>query len=319
MEKIEAIELLRSSSNYKKFKALDDLLIQALKPEIVITPTPIEQNLLGIGKSRFGGAPDLPAGFSSFQEPFHFLAQINLSELPESESQLPKVGFLYFFVNLKSLKSRSEITKEDCKVFYLNTPEEDLVRSQGSGNCFQLQFNKIYVLIDPESGPLAAALQSLDDAFEEKRDLKIRKQFEIFQKRCQLENFRKVSALEWCDLSAEEKKKQEEILALHPNNFFSSDYDLPSESYSGLAESFRTKQLKQENLKDNFQLLGIPHGWQIYDMANRDLLLSLDVTYGKSKAFPLEWNWHGQLLFFNPTSDLKNGRFDNIELELDID
>lgn len=328
MEKVAAIKLLRTSRKYKEFTFLDGLL-DLLRPEIIITPSKIDQNLLGLGISRFGGVPDLPDAFPlhSFQEQsLQFLAQINLSQLREMgiESLLPDSGWLYFFFNQKSLESGRKISKEDCKVIYVNAPVETLKRfsSDNVPSCFQLQFNQIYLLPDPNTEAIVASLQSLDAAFKQKRTLKIERQLAVFRERYRAENLKPVSPLEWCDLSAEERKKHEEVMALHPENVFNEfrDFDeLPSNIYSNFESFFRDKQLKKENLNDNFYLLGEPNGWQIYDIEDRELLLNLDVTYGKSKSFPPEWTWGGQLMFFVPKNDLKKGCFDNVICELDFD
>jgi uncharacterized protein YwqG len=62
------------------------------------------------GRSKFGGLPNLPPDLqwpngrshhrtTPKRTPLHFMAQIDLSELPRCDSDLPESGMLYFFAN----------------------------------------------------------------------------------------------------------------------------------------------------------------------------------------------------------------------------
>ena len=81
------------------------------KPSYRIVPSPLDEP--PIGSSRLGGLPDLPADFAWPQwspskrltdlngtpspAMLSFIAQINLSELPQLITGLPSAGWLYFF------------------------------------------------------------------------------------------------------------------------------------------------------------------------------------------------------------------------------
>jgi uncharacterized protein YwqG len=71
-----------------------------VRPAIRLTTTPSRG--FRVGQSRFGGRPDLPAGFTwprFASVPLAFLAQIDLSELPTGSARgaLPESGHLWFF------------------------------------------------------------------------------------------------------------------------------------------------------------------------------------------------------------------------------
>ena len=77
-------------------------LKQTLKYTIHLETSPAHGRSLGVGTSRLGGWPDLPAVLSWptwNQVPMAFLAQINLAEVApyDREYQLPPQGWLYFF------------------------------------------------------------------------------------------------------------------------------------------------------------------------------------------------------------------------------
>ena len=80
----------------------DDILVTA-RPAIDLI---LDGESIGtIGESRFGGAPDLPIGTAwpcnEAGESLSFLAQINLSEIPEFENNpLPARGWLQIFIGL---------------------------------------------------------------------------------------------------------------------------------------------------------------------------------------------------------------------------
>jgi uncharacterized protein YwqG len=125
-----------------------------------------------------------------------------------------------------------------------------------------------------------------------------------------------LSNLELTGVSAEERKVRKEIeqlmdpwvILLREN----SDEE-PDEIYDSFAESLLSDQLKIEQVKNNFSLLGYPSTQQHYDETNDRVLLFLS-SFTKLKNTPPNWNWD-QLVFFISKADLKAGRFDNIRAE----
>src|SRR5687767_2161561 len=87
------------------------------RPSVRLATQRVPYGQLGIGQSRIGGIPDVPAGFEwprwapsrqredKFGEPWHpeaatplgLIAQIDLSVLPQVDEGLPGRGWLYFF------------------------------------------------------------------------------------------------------------------------------------------------------------------------------------------------------------------------------
>lgn len=63
----------------------------------------LDEAKIGIGQSKFGGLPDLPASemwpITKNNKPMFFIAQINLAEVSafNTEKELPEKGVLYFF------------------------------------------------------------------------------------------------------------------------------------------------------------------------------------------------------------------------------
>jgi len=113
----------------------DDLMAM-VKPAIHIKTTRIaDETQLPIGASKFGGSPDLPAGFSwplwNF-EPLTFIGQLRMSDVApyDTEKVLPSTGQLYFFYEIDEMPSGSHpLDKDSCKVLYLadeNVPLERL-------------------------------------------------------------------------------------------------------------------------------------------------------------------------------------------------
>lgn len=89
-------ELLAQSSLGKKARMIASL--ERLSVQFTLTPN----KRLRIGKSRFGGLPDLPVGSKwpgGTKARLDFLLQINLSEVASVlvESPLPSKGFMWFF------------------------------------------------------------------------------------------------------------------------------------------------------------------------------------------------------------------------------
>ncbi|WP_161601452.1 YwqG family protein [Paenibacillus luteus] len=75
---------------------------QLVKPGFFIDPTITPEDQLSIGKSKIGGSPDTPTGFTWPDwegHPMSFIAQINLEEFPISsiDQNYPTTGILHFF------------------------------------------------------------------------------------------------------------------------------------------------------------------------------------------------------------------------------
>ena len=81
---------------------LQNAIIERLLPAIALAATATDDSDIAIGASKFGGAPDVAAGFEwpMWNElPLSFMAQINLDELApfDIEDKLPSSGLLLFF------------------------------------------------------------------------------------------------------------------------------------------------------------------------------------------------------------------------------
>ncbi len=79
-----------------------DELVELVRPAVFLHSCTVSSRDLPVGASRLGGLPDLPSEcvWPSWQgKPLSFIAQINLSELPEfsERSLLPQSGYLFFF------------------------------------------------------------------------------------------------------------------------------------------------------------------------------------------------------------------------------
>ena len=100
----------------------------------------IVQGSCEVGKSKFGGTPDLPQGFqwpyfrgqgldgTVARRPLGFLVQLNCAELAplDLEHRLPEKGMLYFFYELDSMKWGYDPQDKGCaRVYY--TEETNLV------------------------------------------------------------------------------------------------------------------------------------------------------------------------------------------------
>ena len=77
-------------------------LIELLRPAIALKATRADDADIAVGASKFGGTPDVPAGFEWpmwWQVPINFMAQINLDEIAafDIEDVLPSSGVLSFF------------------------------------------------------------------------------------------------------------------------------------------------------------------------------------------------------------------------------
>ena len=71
--------------------------------------------------SKFLGAPVFPEGFldkHGIGENDYFLLQMNLEELKDKDTLLPKEGFLYFFVDVDTYEAKVFHTTEELKEVY---------------------------------------------------------------------------------------------------------------------------------------------------------------------------------------------------------
>lgn len=103
-------------SGSMKELALGAALKQLSRNGITVTPAPVEASI-ETGKSKFGGKPDLPAGFAwpyyegvdysdvRANRPLAFLAQLNCADLQpyDTEGLLPQTGVLSFFYELETM------------------------------------------------------------------------------------------------------------------------------------------------------------------------------------------------------------------------
>lgn len=111
-----------------------------LKNSIHITPKPTEDALITTGSSKFGGSPDLPENIDWFeykQKPMSFLAQINLTETAEfdTDSKLPKKGILYFFYDAEQdAWGFDPKDKDGSKVFFYDGDTSKLERKEKPNN-----------------------------------------------------------------------------------------------------------------------------------------------------------------------------------------
>ena len=95
----EATALVRAHAPER----LRDALIQALRPAIALSARRMDDAQIPVGASKFGGAPDVPAGFEWPMwdgRPLGFLAQISLAQIAPLDTQdlLPRTGLLLFFI-----------------------------------------------------------------------------------------------------------------------------------------------------------------------------------------------------------------------------
>ena len=111
-------------------------IINMIKPAIGFKTIPTDDNKISIGKSKIGGLPDLPRGFSWPQkddEPLLFIAQLNLSEINilAEEKSLPNEGMFSIFIGLN--QEGNEFDNSNYRFIYLPSIE-NLERKEISGN-----------------------------------------------------------------------------------------------------------------------------------------------------------------------------------------
>ncbi len=119
MNKTEFLDIL----NENKLEKLAAKLEPMLKTAIRITPLESDETKNQIGRSKFGGQPDLPIGMAwpkDFeQNSLSFVAQINLEEVArlDSEHLLPKKGILYFFYDASQSACGLEFEERENNLF----------------------------------------------------------------------------------------------------------------------------------------------------------------------------------------------------------
>lgn len=124
-----------------------------------------------------------------------------------------------------------------------------------------------------------------------------------------------VSKLEWTSISHEERAAREKIMDLQSvsslvNPLMDAEFNV-DEGYPDFAYSLLKAQLKKENIKGRFSLLGYPSTEQLYDQPEERVLLSL-YPAKKEPNVPPEWKWT-QLVFLIPSRDLEAGCFENVK------
>ncbi len=75
---------------------LQEPLIALLRPALALSATRADDSQIPLGASKFGGAPDVPAGFEWpkwNEKPLGFLAQINLEEVAPFDLENKKLLF----------------------------------------------------------------------------------------------------------------------------------------------------------------------------------------------------------------------------------
>ena len=95
-----------------------------------VSPTPSWLDAIGIGESRFGGAPDVPASFewpTRGGTPLSFLAQFDLSHF--ASTTLPTTGWLLFFYDAAEQPWGFDPSDAaGARVLYVDAPRDTLIR-----------------------------------------------------------------------------------------------------------------------------------------------------------------------------------------------
>ena len=104
------------------------------------------------------GTPVMPAGFfesSKLDDEDYFVAQIRCDAFP-ARDPFPSVGYLYFFLNINTMKPRVLYTKRD-PAECIDEVNEAFDRSCGDPTCLQMVFDEkgssfIFGEVDPDIG-----------------------------------------------------------------------------------------------------------------------------------------------------------------------
>ena len=103
-------------------------LLKMSRPAIHLKAAPVAaEGSLAPGSSKFGGAPDLPAGFNwpRWQnKPLTFMAQIHLSDVAafDTEHLLPASGWLHFFYALTDQPWGAPDQRDSWHLYYTAEP-----------------------------------------------------------------------------------------------------------------------------------------------------------------------------------------------------
>ncbi len=106
------------------------------KNSIYITTIQVDDILIDVGTSKFGGLPDFPKGNEIPKwnnKSLAFIAQFNLREISkyDIDNLLPKTGFLYFFYDHQwEAFGYDQKDRDSFKVLYYNVSPEELHRIQ---------------------------------------------------------------------------------------------------------------------------------------------------------------------------------------------
>lgn len=97
-----------------------------------LVPRPTSLERLALGASRFGGAPDVPAGFrwpAFHGEPLSFLAQLDLREV--ADRRLPSRGWLLvFYASLSDAWGHHRKDAPAWRVLWVDAPRRALKRAE---------------------------------------------------------------------------------------------------------------------------------------------------------------------------------------------
>ncbi|WP_346893855.1 DUF1963 domain-containing protein [uncultured Roseibium sp.] len=137
--------------------------VDGMSRPAVIAYRPYPPPRIRVGRSKVGGDPDLPAGmewprtvsdarYVKAGMPLHFMAQIDLSELPWRPQECPERGTLLFFARLDEDmlwgEDFSGDPRNDTRVVYdplsngiRTPPPDDLGAINGSNNLFDEDFS----------------------------------------------------------------------------------------------------------------------------------------------------------------------------------
>lgn len=106
-----------------------------------------------VGQSKFGGSPDLPAGFDwptycgmgaldeeKATRPLSFMAQFNLAEVHpcDTASLLPESGMLYFFYDMETMRWGYDPDDRGCCRVYYYEDSVSLSRTSAPDDCMVL-------------------------------------------------------------------------------------------------------------------------------------------------------------------------------------
>ncbi|MGD9720542.1 MAG: DUF1963 domain-containing protein [Pirellulales bacterium] len=120
------------------------------RPSVRLSAHRAPSALIGIGESRIGGAPDVPRGFEwprwipskprddvyakpwrpDGPAPLGFIAQIDLSDIPQVDDNLPNSGWLYFFYDRHCEPWGFDPTdRGSCRIIYVDPDRSELSRA----------------------------------------------------------------------------------------------------------------------------------------------------------------------------------------------